>query len=81
MTSKKRRRTRTRERQCATTEDEAPSTDTPLTLCPPSSPAPAADQLSRVAGDNVIARDRASRPTQRSPLPVLCAISVSAALR
>lgn len=44
VTCGRRRRTRTRERRCATTEDENRSIATPPTSCPPSSLAPAADQ-------------------------------------
>ena len=55
-TSKKQHRTPIRERRCATTEAEDPSTATPPTSSPPSSPAPAADHTER--SPDVWRRDR-----------------------
>lgn len=59
-TSKRQPRTPIRERRCATTEDEDRSTATPPTSSPPSSLAPAADHIDRVAGP------RAPGPATRS---------------
>jgi hypothetical protein len=59
--SKKRHRAQTRERQCATTEEEDHSTDTPPTSSQPSSLAPAADRQRDRAGDHSDRRPPARR--------------------